>query len=121
VGLGRAYYSGIGGEPDYAAARKHLEKAVADGIPDAAIYLGMIHYGGLGVQRDQQRAEKYFAVAAEAEYFFAYFKLARIAFDKRKYLKGFWLCLKGWFVGFKVSRHDPHDHRLVGLNSASQR
>lgn len=121
VGLGRAHYAGIGGGPDYASARAHFEKAAAAGIPDAAIYLGMMHYAGLGVQRDPKHAEKHFAMAAEAEYFFAYFKLARIAFDEGKYLKGIWLCLKGWIIGFKVSRKDPHDPRLVGLDSASRR
>ena len=121
MGLGRAYYSGVGTERDYRAARKHLDKALADGIPDAAIYLGMIYYGSLDVSQDKERAKKYFLIAANAEYFFAYFKLARIAFDERNYIKGLWLSLKGWFLGFKISRLNPNDPRLVGLGSASQR
>lgn len=115
VGLGRAYYSGTGVELDYVSALRHFEKAFAGGLPEAGIYLGIMYYGGIGTQRDVRRAEKYFEFAAGSEYFFAYFKLARIAFDEGRYLRGVRLWVTGWLLGLRLSKEDPHDPRLLGI------
>jgi TPR repeat protein len=115
VGLGRAYYTGVGAPRDFALAAQHFEKAYAHGLPDAALYLGIMHYGGIGVNRDPSRAQGYFEVAATAEYFYAYFKLARIALDNGRIIRAIRLSLKGWLLGLRISKEDRNDHRLLGV------
>ena len=67
--LGRRYLHGVEGKTvDYAAALKHLEAAAAQDHVDALNALGKIHYEGLGVPRDPQRATDCVRRAAEAGY-----------------------------------------------------
>lgn len=115
AGLGRAYYEGTGVERDYVSALRHFEKAFAAGLPEAGIYLGIMYYHGIGTARDVRRAEKCLEFAAKSEYFFAYGPLARIAFDEGKYLRGARLWVKGWLLGLRLSKTDPDDPRLLGI------
>lgn len=115
VGLGRAYYNGNGVDNDYRVAFEHFQKAYQGGLPDAAVYLGIMYQSGVGVEQDVREAQRCFDFAASKDYFFAYFKLARIAFNERQFLKAAWLCLKGWYLGLSLSRRDPSDPRLLGV------
>jgi TPR repeat protein len=115
VGLGRAYYLGFGPPRDFGAALQHFEKAFAQGLPDAALYLGIMHYNGIGVTRDSARARSYFEFAAKAEYFYAYAKLARIAFDEGKMIHGVCWSLRGWYLGLRLWSEDRNDPRLLGV------
>ena len=114
VGLGRAYYDGQGVQQDLAVARMHFESAYSAGLPESGIYLGMMYQSGVGVGRDMQKAEECFKFSADAGYFFAYFKLARIAIDQHQYLRAIVLCVRGWAMGFRVAKRDANDPRLLG-------
>jgi TPR repeat protein len=119
VGLGRAYYLGTGVERNLVSARHHFEKAYVQGSVDSALYLGIIYYRGDGAERDVRRAEKYLKVAAAAEYYYAYALLARVAFKERKFIKGILLLAESYLLGFKISRKDPHDPRLLGIERST--
>jgi TPR repeat protein len=99
-----------------ALACKHFEKAHACGFPDAALYLGTIYSYGNGIERDIERAKQCLESAAAAEYFYAYGRLARIAFDEKKFVKSVQLLIKGYLVGKKVLGGDPLDPRRLGIN-----
>jgi TPR repeat protein len=116
VGLGRAYYEGKGVEKDVTAAYAHFENAYSAGLPESGIYLGTMYQSGLGVKMDLAKAEECFKFSADAGYFYAYFKLARIAFDRRRYLRALKLCVKGWALGVRVAKADPDDLRLLGAD-----
>lgn len=67
--LGRRYLHGVDGKTvDLAAALKHLEAAAAQDHPDALNALGKMHYEGLGVPHNPQRATACVRRAAEAGY-----------------------------------------------------
>jgi TPR repeat protein len=119
VGLGKAHYEGLGLNQDFAAARKHFEKAYSASLPEAGIYLGMMYQAGIAIDRDAGRAEECFKFAADAGYFLAYFKLARLALDKHRYFRAAALCLRGWLLGLRVSRQDPTDPRLLGIDRSA--
>jgi hypothetical protein len=50
---------------DYATALRELAPAAKDGDPDAALTLGRMYAGGLGVAKDPARAVELFRIAAE--------------------------------------------------------
>jgi TPR repeat protein len=115
VGLGRAHYEGVGAKQDFAAALKHFEKAYAHGLPDAAIYLGMMYHSGLGTARNLGKAKACFDLAASQDYFYAYIKLARIAFEENRYIRGLNLWLKGLLLGLRLAKGKAQDPRLLGI------
>lgn len=114
LGLGRAYYFGVGVERDVSQALDHLRRAFSAGLPQAGIYLGIAYYSGVGVDRDISKARTHFEFAASQDYFIAYFYLARIAFSQYKFLHGLVLCVKGWLLGARITKQDPGDPRLLG-------
>lgn len=115
IGLGRAYYNGIGVERDFASALKHFQAAYAYDRPEAGIYLGLMYYRGDVVQKNVPRAKEYFSVAATAEYPGAYAYLARIALLEGRLLTAARLFLKGTVLGVRIAKEDPHDPRLLGI------
>jgi len=115
LGLGRAYYDGANVKRDFSQALTHFKKAFAAGLPQAGIYLGIMYYSGVAVDRDISKAKEYFEFAVSHEYFIAHFYLARIAFSKYKYVKGLVLCVKGWLLGARITKQDPGDPRLLGV------
>ncbi len=119
VGLGRAYYNGIGVDRNIVMARKHFESAYSYGLPEAAIYLGIMYYLAAGVNKDTRRAEKYFEVAA-TDYPYACFFLARIAFLRGRLLKGLKLWIKGVILGTEIAKKDPADPRLLGFDALTK-
>jgi len=115
LGLGRAYFEGKHTDRDFLKAQMHLQNAYSAKIPQAALYLGIIHYSGAGVVTDVSKAADYFKVAADASYFLAYGYLARIALSEGKILKGLKLFFQGWRAMIKISKKDPNDPRLLGI------
>ena len=115
VGIGRLYYRGNGVEQNITKACEHWEKAYAKNSPNAALYLGNIYTTGLGLKKDVERAKIYLEYAAKKEYFFAYGKLARIAFDEGRYIKGIKLLVKGFMLGRRLLKINPTDPRLLGI------
>jgi len=115
VGLGRAYLKGSGIKQDYAMALKHFEKAYASGSREAHIYLGVMHSLGAGVRKDLDRAQQYFEVAAASEYFIAYAFLARLAFERGRVVRAVMLIVRSWFTGARISKRDPTDPKLLGM------
>ncbi len=116
VGLGRAYYRGIGVPQDVVKAFKHFERAANTyGLPDAKIYLGLMYYRGVAVLKDVRRAERLFSEAAAAHYPVAYAYLARIALCRGRIIRAATLYLKGLRLGTTIAEKDPTDGRLLGL------
>ncbi len=115
VGLGRLYYQGDGVERNVIKACEHWKKAYAKSSHDAALYLGIAYSNGVGFSQDIQRAKIYLEEAAKSEYFFAYGKLARIAFDENNFIKGITLLIKGYLLGKKIAKINPVDPRLLGI------
>jgi TPR repeat protein len=116
VGLGRAYYSGLGIPRDPALALKHLERAVSLGRADAGIYLGLMYSQPFGVARDLDRAEKYLRLAIDHEYPYAHLVLARVAFSRWRVVEGLRLWLRGFRLATKIGEKDPGDPRLLGID-----
>jgi TPR repeat protein len=115
LGLGRAYYNGVGVERNIEQAKKYFEAAHAYDLPQASIYLGIMYYSGTGVERNVARAKILFERAAAAEYCYAYFMLARIAFREGRLFKGISTWIKGWRLGKKIADKDVTDPRLLGI------
>ena len=65
--LGTMYKNGWGGLPlDYKAAAEHYQFAADRGnVPSAQLNLGVFFMQGLGVNRDETKALRYFELAAE--------------------------------------------------------
>jgi len=121
VGLGRAHYDGSGVSQDYSLAFHHFQKAYAQGLPEAGIYLGIMYHAGLGTVRDMGRAEACYRLAASADYYYAYIKLARLAFDQKKFIAGFKFWVKGILLGLRLARSNTADPRLLGIASPQNR
>jgi TPR repeat protein len=102
VGIGRMYYLGNGVEKNVISACEHWKKAFAKHSPDAALYLGIANYSGLGIKRDVKQAKAYLQYAADNKYFYAFGKLARIAFDENRYINGTKLLIKGFILGRRL-------------------
>ena len=120
IGMGRAYFNGTGVERDASKALAHFQKADSANMPEASLYLGIIHYSEVGVDRDHQKARKYFEAAATAGYFLAYGYLARIAFGKWNLWKGIKYLVTGWLLMARISRMNPKDPRLLGIETDKQ-
>jgi hypothetical protein len=116
VGLGRAYYLGIGVERNLSVALSHFEKAVSQGSIESALYLGIMYRRGDAVQRDTRRAEEFLKVASSAGYYYAYAERARISFEERRFARGMFFLAKSLFLGIKISLKDSNDPRLLGIN-----
>ena len=117
LGLGRAYYTGNGLEQNFEVALSHFRKAHALGLPDAAVYLGLMFLRGHGVARDLGQAEAYFKSAADKSYFVAYYLLAHIAFKRGNLVKAAKLFTRGWSLARRILKTEPSDSRLLlGIN-----
>lgn len=66
--LGRSYFEGISGIPDYARARQYLSVAADKGDAHSLYYMGELYYYGLEVDADQDRAIVYYQQAANQRY-----------------------------------------------------
>ena len=115
VGLGRAYYLGIGIEQNLTSALGHFERAFSHGSIEAALYLGVMYHRGDAVERDSRRAKQYLRIAAAKEYYYAYAELARVAFDEKRFLNGIYVLAKSLFLGIRISLKNSHDPRLLGI------
>ena len=69
----------------------------------------------MGLKKDVERAKIYLEYAAKNEYFFAFGKLARIAFDEGRHIKGIKLLVKGFMLGRRLLKISPSDSRLLGI------
>lgn len=117
LGLGRARYAGMGAPQDFGEALSHFRKAHSLGLPDAAVYLGLIFLRGHGVKRDLDQAETYFRHAADQSFFVAYHFLANIAFRKGRLIKAAKLFFQGWSLARRIMKTEPSDSRLLlGMN-----
>jgi len=117
LGLGRAYYTGIGLQQNFQEAQSHFKKAHTLGLPDAAVYLGLMFSRGHGVVRDLGQAETYFRFAADQSYFVAFYLLANIAFKRGNLIRAARLFLRGWSLARRILRTEPSDSRLLlGIN-----
>jgi len=72
--LAHAYYAGRGVDRDFSSARTWFSRAVRQGHPCAATYVGRIFdQGGFGVERDEARALEWYALGTESRDVNAYF------------------------------------------------
>ena len=115
LGLGRAYYNGVGEAKNIEQARKHFEAAHSYGLPQARIYLGVMYYFGNGVECDVELAKKYLESAAADGFAYAYLLLARFALHERRLFEAISTAVKGWRLGKKIADKDPTDPRLLGI------
>ncbi|MEZ5773539.1 MAG: SEL1-like repeat protein [Hyphomicrobiaceae bacterium] len=58
------YTSGVTGKADYAAAAGLFQKAASHGLGDSQFNLAVLYENGLGVERDDLEAYKWFSLAA---------------------------------------------------------
>ena len=110
VGIGRLYYQGNGVQKSIATACEHWKKVYAKNSPNSGLYLGNAY-----IKKDVDRAKIYLEYAAKNEYFLAFGKLARIAFDEGRYIKGIKLLVKGFMLGRRLLKISPTDSRLLGI------
>lgn len=115
LGLGRAHYEGQYVARDYVKALNHFQKAFNASVPQAGIYLGIMHYFGIGLTANLKEAEKYFSFAAEAGFFLAYGYLARIKASDGHFLSALRLFIGGWLQMFVLLVSDRRDPRLLGI------
>lgn len=115
LGLGRAYYNGVGEVKNIEQARKHFEAAHSYGLPQARIYLGVMYYFGNGVERDVELAKKYLESAAAEGFAYAYLLLARFALHEGKLFKAISTAVKGCLLIKKIADKDHMDPRLLGI------
>lgn len=116
LGLGRIYYEGVAGvQQDSSKALFHFQKAYINEMPQAGIYLGIIYYFGVGIEKDKLKAREYFKFAAENDYFLAYAYLARIEFSSGHTFSGIRLTLKSWMLMVRLTKVNPEDPRLLGV------
>lgn len=115
LGLGRAYYNGVGEVKNIEQARKHFEAAHSYGLPQARIYLGVMYYFGNGVECDVELAKKYLESAAADGFAYAYLLLARFALHERRLFKAISGAVKGCLLIKKIADKDPTDPRLLGI------
>jgi TPR repeat protein len=64
-GVGLWYFSGQGGQPDYAKAVEWFSKAAEQGECQAQSKLGMLYFSGQGVTEDEAKAAEWFLKAAQ--------------------------------------------------------
>lgn len=115
IGLGRAHLYGDGVELDYAKALEHLRKAHLAGLAEAAVYLGIMHLDGCSVSADLDQAERLLKEAATNDFVLAFQLLARIEWSRRRYLKALAWTWRGFVASLRVSKRDPSDRRLLGI------
>ena len=118
LGLGRAYYDGIGVPQDLEKATQHFEAAFHKGQPEGALFLGVMHYLGMGVARDFERAREYLETAAEGGYCYAYVPLSRLRLRRGRLIEAFRLWVRGIRLANQIRREDRWDPRLRGLYTA---
>jgi TPR repeat protein len=63
--MGRIFYVGALGEPDYARALPLLQDAANEGNREAQLYLGLMYDWGRGVQENKEKAVAWFQKSAE--------------------------------------------------------
>lgn len=66
--LGRSYFDGCVGVPDYARALRHLKVSAKKGDAHSLYYMGELYYYGLGIPADQSTALMYYNWAADQNY-----------------------------------------------------
>jgi TPR repeat protein len=116
LGLGRLYYdNALNFEQDRSKAWHHFQKAYINKLPQAGIYLGIMAYFAATTEEDKNKAQEYFKLAADADYFLAYSYLARIEFARGHIFKGMKLAIKSWLLMIRIAKEDPHDPRLLGI------
>ena len=118
LGLGRAYYDGIGVPQDLEKAKEHFERALRKGQSEGALFLGVMYYLGMGVPPDLERARKYLETAAADGYCYAYVPLSRIWFRRGRLIRGVRLWVRGIRLASQIRREDRSDPRLRGLYAA---
>ena len=122
LGLGRAYYTGNGLRQEFSEALNHFNKAYMLGLPDAAVYLGLMYLRGHGVERDHGQAENYLKSAADQRFFVAFYMLASIAFRRGNLITAAKLFMKGWTLLRRIHKTEPRDSRLLlGIDWSNQR
>lgn len=113
VGLGRTLLLGHGVSKDLKTAFAHFTSANLQGNNLARLYLGRMHYFGLGVSKDLDRAQWFLESLLSHEYVSAYILLSRIMFKKGKFIQALKLNLKGHKLGSEILKSNPTDHRLL--------
>lgn len=119
VGLGRAYFNGIGVPQDLERAKGHFETALHKGEVEGALFLGVMYYLGMGVARDLKRARDYLESAAAAGYCYAYVPLGRIWLRQGRLIRALGLWIRGIRLANRIRRKDRWDPRLRGLYARS--
>jgi TPR repeat protein len=94
LGLGRLYYEGVCVPQDLKKARSHLVRAMANGIPQAGIYLGLMSMTGTGAERDLEEADRMFSFAAIQGFPIGYRYQALLAIDAAKPGRAIWMFLR---------------------------
>ena len=116
--LGRLFFNGIYVEKDISHALDLLQIAFAKGSIEAGITLGYCYIHGIQVPRDLNLAEKYIMPASIFGYVAATALLAKIAFLRKRFMKGMQLYFKSILNGIKLSRGNPDSPKLLWLKRA---
>ena len=116
VGLGRAYYYSLGGlRKDYERALFHFNRAFETDLPEAALYMGILAYEGVAIEKNTLKAKKYFKQSASHGYCLSYVYLARLAFFNKQFIKALFSFFRAYLMAWNIGRKDPSDRRLIGM------
>ncbi len=113
LGLGRSYFARRLSIADYERARYHFIRLIEEKNHRGALYgLGILYEFGLGVEQSYDYAERYYQLAVEQGHLLALRNMARIAFRRKRYLRGCWLWLRASIKIIRVGGKDLGDPRL---------
>ncbi len=113
LALGRSYLSRASSASDYEQARYHFIRLIEEKNHRGALYgLGLLYEFGLGVEQSYDYAVRYYQSAVEQGHILALRNMARIAFRRKRYLKGCWLWLRASIKIIRVGGKDLGDPRL---------
>jgi TPR repeat protein len=108
LGMGRAYFNGIGCARDFNSALQHFTKAHALEMHEATLFLRVMHYRGAAVERNSDIASNYLLAAANAGYPAAYSYLVRLAWDRLRPIRALSCLIKGILLGTRLARADSN-------------
>jgi TPR repeat protein len=115
LGVARLRYFGKGVPQDYDQAFKcysFVENEIDNGI--AFHMLGRMYQHGHGVKKSASRAREYYQKAIDEGFVMGMVSLGQLEQESGKFLKGWYLRIKGGILAFKLALKDRQDTRLRG-------
>ena len=116
LGLGRIYYDGTTEIlQNRQRSAHHFLKAYSGNLPQAGLYLGIMAYFGVALEKDTEKAKEYFQSAAKDGFVLAFAYLARIEFLSGNLFKALKLAFASWKLMIRLLKADPQDPKLLGI------